>query len=59
LAFASFDNVTPTAGTNYTMLNTTDFLYTEYWIQTTATSTNGPFVSAADDWIDGCAAFHS
>jgi hypothetical protein len=59
LSSGVFDTVTPSAGANYTFANTTDFLYTQYWIQTSATSTNGAFVSAPDDWIAGCAAFHS
>ena len=52
-------SVTP--GTNYTLIdlpNSPDNpAFPEYWIQTTAQATNGPFTSAADDWTVGCAAF--
>jgi RHS repeat-associated protein len=50
-----------TAGANYTLIdlpNSPDNpAFPEYWIQTTAQATNGPFTSAADDWTVGCAAF--
>ena len=58
-SFANFDNTTPSVGANYTLLNTTDFMYLQYWQQATATSTTGAWVSSADDWIVGCAGFHS
>jgi hypothetical protein len=60
-SLGAFDNVTRTVGANYTVLDTdpTNAGYLmQYWIQTTATSTTGAFVSAADDWSVGCAAFH-
>lgn len=61
LSLGAFDAVTPTVGTNYSIVDT-DATNTAYkvqgWIQTTATSTNGAWVSAADDWSVGCAAFH-
>jgi type IV secretory pathway VirB3-like protein len=61
LVLGAFDSATPSVGTNYTVIDTdpsnSSYLM-QYWIQTTATSTNGAFVSAADDWSVGCAAFH-
>jgi hypothetical protein len=54
------DAATPTAGTNYTFIDQITAVgpvYPEYWIQTSAIATNAPYVSAADDWIAGCAAF--
>lgn len=59
ISFGLWDNVTPSVGTNFTLLNSIDFMWFQAWIQTTATSTNGAWVSAADDWIVGCAAFHT
>ena len=49
--------VTPTAGTNFTLLSSasqTITLWPEYWIQTTATATNGAYTAASDTWFDGC-----
>ena len=50
-----------TAGANYTLIDlpyvSDNPAFPEYWIQTTAQATNGPFTSAADDWTVGCAAF--
>jgi hypothetical protein len=46
---------TPTAGTNYTLTDVAavSLLFPEYWIQTTATATNGAFVEATTDtWTD-------
>jgi len=37
------DSGTVTAGTNFALLDNVSRLFPEYWIQTTATSTNGPF----------------
>jgi Concanavalin A-like lectin/glucanases superfamily/Domain of unknown function (DUF2341)/NHL repeat len=55
-----WDN-TVTAGTNYTLIDTSTSTgnpaFPEYWIQSTASATNAPFGSAADDWTEGCAAF--
>lgn len=46
-ATASFDSATtPTAGTNFTLLDGASVLWPEYWIQTTATATTGPFTSS-------------
>jgi hypothetical protein len=61
LALGIFDNVTPTVGTNFTVIDSdpvTPASVMQRWIQTTVTSTTGAFVSAADDWSVGCAAFH-
>jgi hypothetical protein len=58
-SYGNWDSVTPGVGTNYALLNTTDFQYVQYWSQTTATSTTGAWFSGADDWIVGCAGFHS
>lgn len=62
VAYLITDNdPTAAAGTNYTLIDSSSYLnnpsFSEYWIQTTATATNGPFVSAADDFTAGCAAF--
>jgi len=38
---------TPTAGTNFTLIDGSGSLWPEYWIQTTATATNGPFTVSA------------
>jgi hypothetical protein len=59
LSYAVFDNdTTSTGGTGFTQINPTgEYSITEYQIQTTATPTTGPFVSAADDWVTLCAAF--
>ena len=62
LAYLVNDNIpTVTAGANYTLIdgdsNNGNPSYPEYWIQTTGTATNGPFISAADDFTEGCAAF--
>ena len=58
IGFMMPDHTTPTAGTNYTLIDTiAGQAYPEYWIQTTATSTNTPFVNGADDWIVSCAGF--
>jgi RHS repeat-associated protein len=50
-----------TAGTNYTLIDVPNSpdnpAFPEYWIQSSAQSTNGPFTSAADDFTEGCAAF--
>lgn len=50
---------TPTAGANYTIIdaNTTSFLWPEYWIQTTKTATNAPYVSASSTYTDQQVAF--
>jgi hypothetical protein len=61
LSLGTFDNVTPSVGANFTVIDTESVASTsimQSWIQTTATSTAGAFVSAADDWSVGCAAFH-
>ena len=53
--------VTPTAGTNYTLISQItsgiNLMYPEYWPQTTATSTNCPYVESAGTWDDLCLAF--
>ena len=54
-----WDNVTPSVGANYTLLNSTDFFYVQTWSQITAAPTNGAWVSSTDDWVVGCAGFHS
>jgi hypothetical protein len=55
------NNFSVTAGTNYTLIDTSNSngnpVFPEYWIQSAATATNGPFTSAADDFTEGCAAF--
>ena len=52
-----------TAGTNYTLIDgDSDYgnpSFPEYWIQTTASATNGSFTSDADDFPEGCVAFRS
>lgn len=60
LSLGLFDNVTPTVGANFTVIDTDGGGngVMQAWIQTTATSTTGAWVSAADDWSVGCAAFH-
>jgi hypothetical protein len=61
LSLGVFDSATPSVGANYTTIDTssvTALAAMQYWIQTTATATTGAFVSAADDWSVGCAAFH-
>lgn len=40
------DSTTPTAGTNFTVIDGGALLFPEYWIQATATATTGPFVDA-------------
>jgi hypothetical protein len=61
MGYGAFDSDSSvTAGANFTLIDTTNlgnFSFPQYWIQTTATATNAPFTSAADDWISGCAAF--
>lgn len=61
IAFVEGDVASYSNGTGYTPLtiNTTNNPGAlQYQIQTTATSTNGPFnVTAPDDWGAGCAAF--
>ena len=57
-SYGQWDNVTPTVGSGYTLLNTAGFQYVQTQSQTTATSTTGAWVSAADDWLVICAGFH-
>jgi len=60
LAFLQNDSFNAvTAGASYTLIDTyaTNGSYPEYWIQTSKTATNGPFIEAVDDWVDTCAAF--
>jgi hypothetical protein len=62
LAYLVPDNdASVTAGTNDTVIdgdsNHGNPSFPEYWIETTASPTNGPFTSAADDFTEGCAAF--
>lgn len=63
IAAAGFDSdTTATAGTSYTLVDAQGAatrLFPEYWIQTTATATNGPFTSASDHWTDQMVAFKS
>ncbi len=49
-----FDFQTPTQGTNYTLVgnNTASLQFSEYWIQTSATATNGPWTATTDNWTD-------
>ena len=49
-----------TAGSGFTLIDqsASTAVFPEYWIQTTATSTNAPFTAAADAWIDQMAAFY-
>lgn len=52
---------TPTAGTNFTLVDTLPGgpnVFPQYWIQSTATSTNSPFVMGADSTTDQMAAFY-
>ncbi len=51
---------TPTAGANFTLVDTNGGgpnLWPQYWIQTTPTATNSPYVMVADPWTDQMAAF--
>jgi uncharacterized membrane protein len=50
---------TPTAGANYTLIDgaSTTQWWPEYWIQTAATGTNGPYTWPSDNWTDMMAAF--
>jgi hypothetical protein len=59
IAATGYNADTPTAGASYTLIdgNNSTLYYPEYWIQTTATATNGPFTAASDDWTDQMAAF--
>lgn len=52
------DTVTPTAGTNYTLIDTnaTSGWYPEYWIQGAATATAGNFSAASGTYRDHMAA---
>lgn len=61
IMYTESDNTTFTVGTNYTALSTSqsnNASLAQYWIQTTATSTNGASATGtSDDWGTGCAAF--
>ena len=51
---------TPTAGTNFTLVDSVPGgpnVFPQYWIQSTATSTNAPYVMGSDAWTDQMAAF--
>ncbi len=50
---------TPTAGSRYTLIDGAPQtqLWPEYWVQTTATSTNGNYTWPTDTWTDAMAAF--
>jgi hypothetical protein len=54
-------NNTPTAGANYALtdVNAATFLWPEFWIQTTAAATNGPYTLSSDSWTDQMVAFKS
>ena len=58
-SFGNWDNVTPSVGANFTLINSTDFQYVQVWSQLTAAPTSGAWVSGTDDWVVGCAGFHS
>lgn len=49
----------PTAGTNYTLIDTdaTFLTWPEYWIQTSATATNTPYTQVSDFWVCQMAGF--
>lgn len=54
------DSHAPTAGTNFVLIDSAanTVMYPEYWIQTTATSTNCPFTATTNTWWGAfCAAF--
>ena len=59
IGFVSTSNNTPTAGTNYTLIDaqSTCLAYPEYSIQNGPTATNAPFTMATDFWLDQMAAF--
>lgn len=46
-------------GANFTGVDadSLDYAFPEYWIQTTATAANSPYIMAADEWVDQQAAF--
>lgn len=61
LSLGVFDSATPSVGASYTTIDTSSvsaLAAMQSWTQTTATSTTGAFVSAADDWSVGCGAWH-
>jgi hypothetical protein len=63
IAYAEGDNQTwgtGVTGANFTGLTTSQTSNpsaAQYWIQTTATATNGAFANPDDDWGAGCVAF--
>jgi len=59
IGFLDTSNNTPTAGTNYTLIDaqTACLAYPEYWIQNAPTATNAPFTMATDIWLDQMVAF--
>ena len=58
-AAALYNSGTPTAGTNYNLIDgaSTTRWWPEYWIQTTATPTAGNYTWPSDTWADMMAAF--
>jgi hypothetical protein len=63
IGFSTSGSNLPTAGTSYTSPattlyeDTTNFMRLEYWIQTTATATNTPFVGASDNYLNQMTGF--
>jgi hypothetical protein len=59
IALCGLDTKTATVGANFTFIDTLvgELLYPAFWIQTSPTATNAPYVAAADSWTDQMAAF--
>ena len=59
IGILSTDTQTPTAGSNYTLTDsaTSTRFWPEFWVQSSATATNAPYVNAADLWTDQMVAF--